>query len=87
MSLTVFATQFSFIYLRTWNVRAVASHNIPGVLISGALVHLAWLAGIAIGVESVSIIVKEGKWEYFPVIISSLSGGLIGSLVAMKRKK
>ena len=86
-SLAVFFSQLIFIGCRVWNIKAIAASNIPQVLISGAIIHIAWLVGIAIGVTSVHQIMSDFEWEYLPVVISSLSGGLLGSYITMKYKK
>jgi len=72
---------------RTLNVRAVASANIKNVLLTGAVVHIAWLVGIAIGAISMYKIMNDFRLEYLPIVICSLSGGLIGSYFGMMNKK
>lgn len=86
-SIVVFFTQLVFIWSRTWNVKAIASKNIPSVLLSGAVVHIAWLIGISIGVVSMKEIMLNFEWKYLPVIACSLCGGLLGSYISMKSKK
>lgn len=86
-SLLVFFTQLIFIACRTWNVKAIAAKNIPAVLISGALVHISWLVSIAIGAISMHEIITNFKLEYLPIVLCSLSGGLLGSYLSMKSKK
>lgn len=86
-SITVFITQLVFIGFRTWNVSAVAKHNIPQVIISGLFVNLAWLISIAIGTVSTIEIINDFKWEFIPVVICSMAGGSVGSYIAMKSKK
>jgi hypothetical protein len=56
------------------------------VLISGAIVHIAWLLGISIGVVSVKEILINFELSYIPVVACSLAGGLLGSYIAMKKK-
>jgi len=82
----VFLTQLVFIWSRTLNVKAIANKNIKSVLLTGALVHLAWLVGIAIGASNTYKIINDFKIEYLPVIIFSLAGGLVGSYFAMVNK-
>lgn len=82
----VFFTQLIFIGCRTWNVRAIARDNIPAALISGGIVHLSWLVSIAIGAVSMNEIISNFRLEYLPVVLCSLSGGLIGTYAAMKNK-
>ena len=86
-SIIVFLTQLIFIGCRTWNVKAIASKNLAGVLISGAFVHLAWLVSIAIGSVSMHEIMTNFKWEYVPIVACSLAGGLLGSYIGLKEKK
>lgn len=86
-AITVFATQVIFIYCRTWNVKAISAGNIPAVLMTGALIHLAWLVSIAIGAASMHKLMVDFKLEYLPVVCCSLCGGLLGSYLAMKKKK
>lgn len=86
-STVVFITQLTFIGCRTWNVKSIAKQNIPHVLISGGFVHIAWLISVAIGVVSMHEIISNFEWKYIPVIICSLSGGLIGSYISMKSKR
>ena len=86
-SIIVFVTQLIFIGCRTWNVRAIASDNIPQVLISGTFVHLSWLVSIAIGAISMYEIITNFEWSYLPIIACSLIGGLIGSYISMRSKR
>jgi hypothetical protein len=86
-SIIVFLTQLVFIGCRTWNVKAIAKNNLLHVLLSGAIVHIAWLVSIAIGAVSMHEIVSEFNWKYVPVVICSLAGGLIGSYLGLKERK
>ncbi len=86
-SITVFLTQLIFIGFRTWNVKAVSNNHIPQVLISGVFVNLAWLVSIAIGAVSMIEIINNFRLEFIPVVICSITGGTIGSYIAMKAKK
>lgn len=86
-SIIVFVTQLIFIGCRTWNVKAIANQNIKHVLLSGAFVHLSWLVSIAIGAVSMNEIISNFEWSYLPIVLCSLSGGLIGSYISMKNKK
>ena len=85
--IVVFITQFIFIGCRTWNVVAIAEKNIFGVVISGALVHIAWLISIAIGAISMNEIISNFDWNYLPVVACSLTGGVLSSYVVMKFKE
>jgi hypothetical protein len=85
-SIIVFITQLIFIGCRTWNVKAISKSDITQVLISGTFVHITWLLSITIGAVSMYEIVVNFKWSYFPIIISSLVGGLLGSYISMKSK-
>lgn len=87
MSIVVFINQLIFIGFRTWNVKAISNNNIILAMLSGGIVHLAWLVGIAIGAFSVTEIMMNFELKYIPVIISSLSGGLLGTWLAMKKRK
>lgn len=86
LTITVFVTQLIFIGCRTWNVRAVSAGNLKAVLVSGAIVHIAWLVGIAVGAVSMNEIIMNFDWQYIPVVFGSLSGGLIGSWLGLKNK-
>lgn len=86
-AIIVFITQLIFIGCRTWNVKAIAKHNINQVLISGTFVHLSWLVSIAIGSVSMNEIITNFEWSYIPIVVCSLSGGLIGSYFSMKSKR
>lgn len=86
-AIIVFFTQLIFVGFRTWNVKAISEKNIPQVLISGTIVHLTWLVSISIGAISMSEILANFQWEYIPIILCSLSGGLIGSYLSMKSKR
>lgn len=83
----VFVTQLIFIGCRTWNVKSIAAKNIPHVLFSGALVHISWLVSIAIGAVSMHEIIANFQWQFVPVVIASLTGGLLGSYLSMKSKR
>lgn len=85
-SIVVFITQLIFIGCRTWNVKAIAKHNIPQVLISGTFVHLSWLVSIAIGTVSMNEIISNFEMQYLPIVVASLAGGLIGSYISMKKR-
>lgn len=84
-SIVVFLTQLVFIWSRTLNVRTVSSHDTPRVLLTGAVVHITWLIGISIGASSMYKIMNDFKLEYLPIVFFSLSGGLIGSYLGMKK--
>lgn len=84
LSIAVFITQLIFIGCRTWNVRAIAKKDLPQVLLSGAVVHISWLIGITIGTVSMIEIMNNFDWKYIPVVVCSLSGGLLGSWLGLK---
>lgn len=79
--------QLVFIWARTWNVKMIAANNLKGVLISGAIVHAAWLLGITIGVVSMKEILINFQWEYTPVLLGSMFGGLLGSYFGLLEKQ
>lgn len=85
-SIIIFVTQLVFIGCRTWNVRAISAGNIPAALISAAFVHITWLISIAIGAVSMNEIVTHFRLEYMPVVLCSLTGGLIGTYLGLKNK-
>lgn len=85
-AIIVFVTQLIFIGCRTWNVKAIATHDIWQVLISGAFVHLSWLVSIALGAISMREIISNFELSHLPVVICSLLGGLLGSYISMKVK-
>lgn len=87
LSLMVFFTQLIFIGCRTWNVKAIAKNNLGQVLLSGGIVHMSWLVSIAIGAVSMNEIITDLKYEYLPVVICSLVGGLLGSYIGLKERK
>lgn len=82
----VFLTQLIFIGSRTINVRAISEKNMNKALWSGAIIHLAWLVSISIGVVSINSVMKDFNWYYIPVIFCSLSGGLLGTYWGLKEK-
>ena len=86
-SIIVFITQLIFIGCRTWNVKCIASNNLVGALISGGIVHVTWLISIAIGAISTNEIISNFQLEYIPVVLCSLTGGLIGTYIALKNRK
>lgn len=85
-SIIIFATQLIFIGCRTWNVMAIAENKTIQVLVSGAIVHITWLIGIAIGSVSMYKIINNFQWLYIPIVLCSLTGGLVGSYITMKFK-
>ena len=87
LSISVFMSNLVFLFARTWNVRAVASGHVWGVMWSGAVVHISWLISIAIGAGSITELLVEWHWEYLPVVISSLCGGLLGSYIGLMPKR
>lgn len=86
-SIVVFITQLIFIGCRTWNVKAIAREHMGQTLVSGGIVHLSWLISISIGAISAHEIMTNFDWRYIPVVICSLSGGLIGTYISMRSKK
>lgn len=86
-SISVFVMQLVFIGARTWNVSAIANKDMRGALMSGAVVHISWLVSISIGVISMKEIMLNLEWRYLPVVVCSLVGGLLGTYVALKKKK
>ena len=87
MTITNFLTQIAFIWVRTWNVKAVASNNLKQVLLSGAFTHIAWLFSISLSAYSMTQIMKNWEWEYLPVVMASLLGGAIGGYLGLKEKQ
>ena len=87
MTITNFLTQVAFIWVRTWNVKAVAANNLTQVLLSGALTHIAWLFSISLSTYSMTAIMKDWEWQYWPVPIASLIGGAIGGYLGLKEKQ
>ena len=87
LAITVFLSQVIFIGCRTWNVKAISKHNIPHVLLSGGLVHLSWLVSISIGATSMHQLMINFRWEFIPVIMCSLVGGLIGSYIPLHKDR
>jgi hypothetical protein len=81
-AIIVFITFFSFILARTSNVIYTADRNITGALVSGAFVHLLWLVSVGLGVNAVIHLSS-----HYPVLLGSLSGSLLGTYVAIKRKQ
>ena len=86
-SILVFVTQLIFIGTRTWNVKAISSGKIPQVLLSGGIIHISWLIAMSTGVISMQEIINNLDWRYLPVIVCSLSGGLLGSYISMRLSK
>jgi len=87
LSIIIFLTQLIFIGTRTWNVRAIAMNNLFQVLLSGVFVHLSWLVSIAIGSISMYEIIQNFEWSYLPVVMCSLTGGVIGSWIGLRAKR
>lgn len=87
LALTIFTVQVIFLFGRTWNVRATASGNINQTLVSGALVHLSWLVGTAIGVHGMQQILFDFAWRDLPIVACSLAGSLLGTYLGFKTKK
>ncbi|AGO49618.1 hypothetical protein Phi13:2_gp008 [Cellulophaga phage phi13:2] len=85
-SVVVFLTQIIFIGSRTINVKAIADKNMKKALISGAIIHIAWLVSISIGVVSINSLMKDFNFAYLPVIMCSLIGGLLGTYWGLKDK-
>jgi len=85
-SIIIFITQLVFIGFRTLNVKCISNNDIKGALLTGAVVHITWLISIAIGAISMNEILTNFKFEYIPIVLCSLVGGLIGTFLALKRK-
>ena len=85
-SVIIFLTQLIFIGCRTWNVKAIAKNDLKQVLLSGTFVHLSWLVSIAIGSVSMYEIITDFQISYLPIVLCSLTGGLIGSWIGLKDK-
>jgi hypothetical protein len=45
------------------------------------------LVSIAIGAVSMNEIITNFEWSYLPIVLCSLSGGLIGSYMSMKSRR
>lgn len=86
MTVVNFLTQVVFIWVRTWNVKSVASNDLKQVLMSGALTHIAWLFSISLSAYSMTALMKDWEWQYIPIPIASLIGGLIGSYLGLREK-
>ena len=85
-SIIIFITQLIFIGCRTWNVKAIAKNDLKQVLLSGTFVHLSWLVSVAIGSVSMYEIITNFQLSYLPIVLCSLSGGLIGSWIGLKER-
>ncbi len=79
-AVAVFFSQIIFIYLRTINVKQVASGKVLGSIISGNGIAIAWLFTTAIGVTSLI------NLEYL-TIVANLIGGSVGTYIGMKQKR
>ena len=86
-SIIIFITQLVFIGSRTLNVKAISKGNMAMALISGGVVHISWLVSIALGSVSMYEIINNYRWDYWPIVLCSLSGGLIGTYIGLKEKK
>jgi len=84
LSLTVFTTQLIFTWGRTWNIKEIARKNVKGVAISGSLIHIMWLISLSIGAVSIKEVMMDFNFEYIPVVLCSLVGGTIGSIIRLK---
>jgi hypothetical protein len=87
LSVTVFITQVVFLFARVWNIKAIAKNDIPQALLSGALIHLAWLISLSIGAMSLNEIIINLELSHLPVLAASLAGGTLGSYLSMRNKK
>lgn len=87
LSISVFLSNLVFLFARTWNVRAVATGHVWGVMWSGSVVHISWLISVAIGAGSITNLLVDWKWEYLPVVLCSMAGGLLGSYIGLWPKK
>jgi len=84
-SITIFIVQFFFVGFRTWNITCIANKDIFGALLSGALVHIAYLISLGVSAVSMYEIIKNFELQYLPVLIASLLGGLLGTYIVMKK--
>jgi len=87
MAIVNFITQVAFIWTRTLNVKAVAGNMMKEALMTGALVHITWLISISLSTYSVVALISDWQWQYIPVPIASLIGGLIGTYFGLKEKQ
>lgn len=72
--------QFSFILLRTMNVRYVAKDNMIGALITGGIVNVLWVITTWMGVNAFN----SGDWI---TATGYLIGGLAGVYYGMREKQ
>ena len=79
-----FSSQLAFLWARTYNVHANASLDVKATVMSGAVIHLLWLVGIAVGSASAFKILVEGDMLYIPVVIGTLSGSILGTYIGLK---
>jgi len=86
-SILIFITQLIFIGSRTWNVISIGKLNTFSALASGTVVHLSWLVSISIGGYSTYEIMANFRFEYLPIVVCSLTGGLFGTYLFLEREK
>lgn len=86
-SAIAFFSQLAFLWARTVNIRYTALGNIKKVMISGGIIHILWLIGIAIGANGAYKVIVDHQLEYIPVLICSLTGSLIGCYIGLIRNK
>ena len=85
--IVAFFSQLAFLWARTMNIQFVAAGDIKKVLVSGGIIHVLWLIGIAIGANGAYKVIIDRQMEYIPVLIFSLVGSLIGSYIGIIKNK
>ena len=85
--LIAFFSQLAFLWARTINIVFTAQGDIKKVLITGGIIHILWLIGIAIGANGAYKVIVDHQMEYIPVLIFSLTGSLIGAYIGLIKNK
>lgn len=79
-AVTVFCTQYIFLWARTLNVVAVSQLDPWKATWTGLVITVSWLIAIAIGVDAI----WTGTWQ---PIIAHIAGGLLGTWMTLKKEK
>lgn len=86
--IAVFISQILFLFLRTLNVKAISEGKTAKVIVTGLGVGCFWLIATSVGVYSIHEIFEDyTKIQNWIAVAAHLSGGALGSFMAMKNSK
>tara|TARA_R110000803_G_scaffold146808_2_gene212516 strand:+ start:176 stop:472 length:297 start_codon:yes stop_codon:yes gene_type:complete len=85
-SVIAFLSQLAFLWARTYNIHATANLEVRKVIISGFVISILWLVGVAIGANGAYKLLVDHNWDYLPIVICLIIGSSTGSYIGLMKK-